>query len=203
MPVILAINGAVENYRPNFGSSGGKSPRKRRAQGGHDADDEQTQSVDPILLAARQAYQQAPQTPQPKTSATLAQDIMSAPAATLSPEALLTDAWALMSKKGFRHIPIVSGPGHLVGIVSDRDLLRFPSELDGRTAAPRKVGQIMKTEVLTATPTTDIAEIARVMLDERISALPILDGTHHPVGIVTVSDILRVLVSPAHLELWI
>jgi acetoin utilization protein AcuB len=202
MPVILAINGAVENYRPNFGSSGGKSPRKRRAQGGHEADDEQPESLDPILVAARQAYQQAPQALQQKKPVTLAQDIMSVPVATLSPETLLTDAWALMSKKGFRHIPIVSGPGHLVGIVSDRDLLRFPGELDGRTATPLKVSQIMKTEVITATPATDMTEIARVMLDERISALPIIDGARHPIGMVTVSDILRVLVSPAHLELW-
>jgi acetoin utilization protein AcuB len=202
MPVILAINGAVENYRPNFGSSGNKGSKKRRAPDGHETDDEQPQSLDPILVAARQAYQQTPQALQQNKPVTLAQDIMSAPVTTLSPEALLADAWALMSKKGFRHVPIVSGPGHLVGIISDRDLLRFPGELDGRTAAPRKVGQIMKTEVITATPTTDMTEIARVMLDERISALPIIDGARHPIGMVTVSDILRVLVSPAHLELW-
>lgn len=202
MPVIMAINGAVESYRPNFGSSGGKQPRKRRPQGGHEVDDEQPQSLDPILLTARQAYQQAPQPPQPNKPATLAQDLMRAPVTTLSPEALLTDAWTLMNKKGFRHIPIVSDQGHLVGILSDRDLLRFSQELEGRTALPQKVGQIMKTEVLTATPTTDISEIARVMLDERISALPIIDNSHHLIGMLTVTDILRVLVNRAHLELW-
>jgi acetoin utilization protein AcuB len=202
MPVIMAINGAVESYRPNFGSSGGKQPRKRRPQGGHEVDDEQPDGLDPILLTARQAYQQAPQPPQPNKPATLAQDLMRAPVTTLSPEALLTDAWALMNKKGFRHIPIVSDQGHLVGILSDRDLLRFSQELEGRIALPQKVGQIMKTEVLTATPTTDITEIARVMLEERISALPIIDGAHHPVGMLTVSDILRALVNRAHLELW-
>ncbi len=205
MPVILAVNGAVENYRPNFGSSGGKAPRKRRLPDEHEAEEEQPQSLDPILLAARQAYQQVPQAPQQKKPATLAQDIMSAPVITLSPDAPLTEAWALMSKKGFRHVPLVSDQGRLVGILSDRDLLRFSRELaqdQEERSLPQKVGQIMKTEVLTATPTTDITEIARVMLAERISALPIIDGAHHPVGMVTVSDILRALVNRARLELW-
>lgn len=205
MPVIMAINGAVESYRPNFGSSGGKGSKKRRTPNTPDADVDQPESLDPILLAARQAYEQAPPAPSQNRPAALAQDIMSGPVTTFSPEALLTDAWTLMNKKGFRHIPIVSDQGHLVGIVSDRDFLRFSREFvqeqDGR-GLPHKVGEIMKTEVLTATPTTDISEIARVMLDERISALPIIDNSHHLIGMLTVTDILRVLVNRAHLELW-
>jgi acetoin utilization protein AcuB len=202
MPVILAINGAVENYRPNFGSSGGKTPRKRRTPLGSDTDEDQPEFLDPISLAAQHAYQQVPQLPPQQISAALAQEIMSTPVITLPAEAPLNDAWALMNKKGFRHLPIVSDQGRLVGIISDRDLLRFSQTLDGRAGLPQKIGHIMKTEVLTATLTTDVIEIARVMLDERISALPIIDGAHHPAGIVTASDILRVLVNRAHLELW-
>jgi acetoin utilization protein AcuB len=60
----------------------------------------------------------------------------------------------------------------------------------------------MTTHVLTATPTTEIHELARVMLAERISALPIIDGNHTPVGIVTITDILRCVMLRAPLELW-
>jgi CBS domain-containing protein len=40
------------------------------------------------------------------------------------------------------------------------------------------------------------------MLRENISALPILDTDHRPVGILTTTDILRALVSHAPLEVW-
>lgn len=202
MPVIMAVNGVMENYRPSFGSAGGKLPRKRHTPGGSESEEEQLQAVDSILLSVQHAYQQPPQRPPQKKSSALAQDLMSGSVTTLSPEALLTDAWALMNKKGFRHVPIVSDQGRLVGIISDRDLLRFSQGPDDRIAASRRIGQIMQTNVLTATPTTDIAEIVRVMLDERVHALPIIDGAYHPIGILTSSDILRSLVSRAPLEVW-
>lgn len=203
MPVIMAVNGVMENYRPSFGSAGGKLPRKRRAQGGSESEEEeQPQVVDSVLLSVQHAYQQPPQRPPQKKSSALAQDLMSGPVTTLSPEALLTDAWTLMHKKGFRHVPIVSDQGRLVGIISDRDLLHFSRGPDDRIAASQRIGQIMQTNVLTATPTTDVTEIVRVMLDERVHALPIIDGAHHPIGILTSSDILRSLVSRAPLEVW-
>jgi len=55
---------------------------------------------------------------------------------------------------------------------------------------------------LSATPTTEIREIALVMLDEHVSAIPILDSSRHLVGILTTSDILRAIVHRNPLELW-
>ncbi|MBM4123897.1 MAG: CBS domain-containing protein [Nitrospira sp.] len=202
MPVIMAVNGVMEGYRPNFGSAGGQSSRKKRPPGGSESDHEQPEVVDSVLLAVQHAYQQPPQPPPQKKPAVLARDIMHAPVSLLSPEAQLTDAWTLMQTKGFRHIPIVSAEGRLVGIVSDRDLLRFSRELGEGTAPPQRIGQIMQTNVLTATLTTEITEIARVMLDERVHALPIIDDAHRPIGILTSSDLLRSLVNRAPLEIW-
>ncbi|MDA2911521.1 CBS domain-containing protein [Nitrospiraceae bacterium AH_259_D15_M11_P09] len=64
------------------------------------------------------------------------------------------------------------------------------------------VQQVMTTKVVTATPTTEITEIARVLLVEHISSLPIIDGANRPIGILTVSDILRAMMRHASLELW-
>ncbi len=60
----------------------------------------------------------------------------------------------------------------------------------------------MTTKVVTATPTTEITEIARVLLVEHVSSLPIIDGANRPIGILTVSDILRAIMRHASLELW-
>jgi acetoin utilization protein AcuB len=60
----------------------------------------------------------------------------------------------------------------------------------------------MHRRIFSATPATEIRDIARVMLEQDIRAIPILDGTRRPIGIVTVTDLLRGLANHAGLELW-
>jgi len=47
---------------------------------------------------------------------------------------------------------------------------------------------------LSAAPTTKIRKIARVMLDEYVSEIPIIDRSRHPIGILTAGDMLRTIV---------
>jgi CBS domain-containing protein len=54
---------------------------------------------------------------------------------------------------------------------------------------------------LSATPTTEIREIAQIMLEEQVSGIPILDSSRHPIGILTTSDILRAIVHRSPLDL--
>lgn len=131
---------------------------------------------------------------------------MSAPGQSLLPEATLRTARTLMKMKGFRHIPIVNPEGILTGIISDRDLMQFAGHLEQSPGASSNqhqfVQEVMTTRVVTATPTTEITEIARVLLVEHISSLPTNDGANRPIGILTVSDILRAIMRHASLELW-
>jgi acetoin utilization protein AcuB len=91
-------------------------------------------------------------------------------------------------------------------MISDHDLLPFAHELESvkspGSSAGQKLAPVMSTRVLTATPTTEIREIAGVMLDEHVSAVPIVDSARHPLGILTTSDILRAIVRRSPLELW-
>lgn len=203
MPVILAVNGAVESYQPRSDGRRPKTSRPVRREGESQPDEEQAPDQTVTFLAARQAYAQV-SAPQPRKPALLAQDIMSAPVQTLRPDTSLKEAWALMKGQGFHHFPIASADGTLAGLVSDRDLLRVSSRLEGHAAQapPQTLATIMATRVLTATPTTEIHELARVMLAERISALPIIDGNQKPVGIVTITDLLRCVILQAPLEVW-
>jgi acetoin utilization protein AcuB len=94
----------------------------------------------------------------------------------------------------------------LVGMVSYRDLLHHVPELitsaDQRQAARRRLAEIMTARVISATPVTEIREIARVMLDERIHAVPILDPNRRLVGILASRDLLQGIANHGPLELW-
>ena len=128
---------------------------------------------------------------------TLASQIMSHPVVSMAPETTLVEAWHFFIEHRFRHIPIISEGGKMIGILSDRKLL---SELNPLThelhedAKKRTVGEIMEMHVLTSEPTTDISQIAKVFIRERIGGMPIVDQDHQLVGIITRSDILRTVI---------
>jgi CBS domain-containing protein len=54
----------------------------------------------------------------------LAEQVMTVPVVTLTAEASITDALRQFHANAFRHVPVVSSAGTLVGIVSERDILR-------------------------------------------------------------------------------
>jgi|CXWL01.1.fsa_nt_gi acetoin utilization protein AcuB len=160
-------------------------------------------------LAVRRAYQKAASEVDGKKPALVAQDLMTAPVEVVHRDLNIREAWRLMKTKGFRHVPVVAESGELVGILSDRDLLKYVTEWErvgeGHGAASDQqitVGDVMLTKVLTGSPTVPIREMARVMLQEQVGALPIVDAAFRPVGILTVTDILKALVNRAPLELW-
>ena len=148
--------------------------------------------------------------PRARQPALHAHQIMSSPVTTLTPETSILEAWRLFRAKRYRHIPVVDSEGRLVGIVADRDLLRYAA-VNGRippfdehsVEAQTAIATLMKPRVLTATPDTEIRQIARVLIEQHIGAMPIMDYQGRLRGIVTRSDILRALVTHAPLELWV
>ena len=149
--------------------------------------------------AAVRAYTgQATVSTQRQRARTVAQ-IMSSPVEILLPDTPVQRAQALCQQRGFRHFPVQTVSGTLTGIVSDRDLLAVPS-----TQGDTWILRVMTKRVLTASPDTELREAARVMTQERVNALPILDDSSQKViGIVTTSDLLRCIVNEAPLDLWI
>jgi acetoin utilization protein AcuB len=202
MPIILAVNGIVETYpiKPVGPRNGAESPGEQEHHG------QRSSSLDRSALAAQTAYQQQSIERSHLKPAILARDLMSAPVLSLPSDSTLLDAWASMSHKGFHHIPVTSMHDTLVGMVSYRDLLHHVPELitaaDKRQAARRRLAEIMTSRVISATPVTEIREIACAMLDERIHAIPILDYNRHLVGILTTRDLLQGIANHGPLELW-
>jgi acetoin utilization protein AcuB len=167
---------------------------------------QERQTADHAARIAQQAYQQqVDQAPAPKP-ALLAQDIMTSPVTWLPSHSTLLEAWSTMKHKGIHHLPVTSVHGTLVGMISDHDLLPYAHELESVNSpgpsAEHKLARVMSSRVLSATPTTEIREIVHVMLDEQVSAIPILDSSRHLVGILSTSDILRAIAHRSPLELW-
>ncbi len=122
--------------------------------------------------------------------------LMSTPVLTVSPDDGVDTMTELLEEKGVHHLVVTDGQGRLVGILSDRDLLPF----HGQTCPVSEVlnGQ----RILAASPHTVVAEATRAMVEQKISCLPVIDESLLPVGIVTVTDILRHIVHHPDLELW-
>ena len=130
---------------------------------------------------------------------------MKHPVVTVRPRDSARHAREVMEKHRVNQLPVVVD-GHLVGIVTDRDLRdAFPSvfELAEATGRHRRapgtdpaaipVEDVMTRDVLTLAPAAFIADAARLMRRQRVGAIPIVDGGRL-VGIVTRSDLLDALV---------
>jgi acetoin utilization protein AcuB len=114
----------------------------------------------------------------------------------------------LMVTHRFNQLPVLA-EGHLVGIVTDRDLRdAFPSVFESTapfapqraavTTDPKdiRVEEVMTANVLTLTSQDSLIDAARLMRRERIGAVPIVEG-QRVVGILTRSDVLEAFVALA------
>ncbi|MDH5300638.1 MAG: CBS domain-containing protein [Gammaproteobacteria bacterium] len=159
---------------------------------------------------AGKAYESTRNIRQERELAIRAHQLMSSPVVTLHEQATIVQAWRLFRESRFRYVPVVDGLGKVVGIMSDRALLRYaatsgnvPPYADDSEQSRLIIRPLMSARVVTATPDTEIRQIARLMFERRIGAMPIVDFSGSLVGIITRSDILRTLVNNAPLELWI
>jgi acetoin utilization protein AcuB len=132
-------------------------------------------------------------------------EIMSTPVKSVGPDDTLESISRIFATKKFRHVPVCDDSGKVIGIASERDLLRkmLAQPADPfSSVSPVTVSAFMKTSVLTASPHAQVRAAARIMYDEKVGALPVLDDQGNLVGIVTRSDILRTLMNTVPLELW-
>lgn len=130
----------------------------------------------------------------------LLRQIMSSPVSHLAYDQPLAEALRLFERAKIRHAPALGAQGSLVGVLSQRDVLR--AQADSPVGLQKPVSHLMTSQVLTARPETSIRRAAEVMLEARVGCLPIVCEHQQLLGIVTRSDILRAVVVHAPLELW-
>ncbi len=108
--------------------------------------------------------------------------------ATVGPDATVTELLAELANHNVGALPVVEG-GNLIGIVSERDVVRGLHERGaGLLAEP--VSAVMTGEVVTCVPDAGVEELARTMTDHRVRHVPVVqDGAL--VGIVSIGDVVK------------
>lgn len=112
----------------------------------------------------------------------------------------LAGAYQKMRALKVRHLPVVDGNGKIVGIISDRDFQRVMtreriSETEESYSFDARdcVEHVMSWPVKLIPSKESIQSAARLMLEEKLSALVVANDELHPIGIVTTDDFLRYL----------
>lgn len=113
-------------------------------------------------------------------------------------------AWKTLQSHNIHQAPVLDEAAQLVGMVGERELLTAINMETGKImeGLARRVGDVMRTPVITAVAVTDIRRIAAAMLAHRIDGVPVTGEQGRVVGYLSRSDILRAMVSDPPLSLW-
>lgn len=121
----------------------------------------------------------------------LARDIMQGPVEDVMPSDDIYLASSKMRQRNVHHLPVVNTQSQLIGIISDRDVLRSLSEVANSDAAMPLVSDCMHTEVVTCHEEDSLHEIADKILHFQINCLPVVNDERICVGMVSSRDIIR------------
>jgi CBS domain-containing protein len=132
-------------------------------------------------------------------------DWMTREVITITPETSLKEAHDIMNEKGIRRLPVVSH-GKILGIVTLGDIRGAePSRASSLSIwevhhllTKLKVAEIMTRNPVTIQQNVSIGDAAKLMLEKKFSGLPVVDEEDHLVGIITESDIFRLVVNEWH-----
>jgi CBS domain-containing protein len=131
-----------------------------------------------------------------------ARDIMSRSVVTVRTDTPIQRAAALLTEHGITSLPVLDEDDRVVGILSEVDLIRNRMPHDPRSHLrpeahrdpdpANRVGDVMTDAVVCLGETADTGDIAALMLENNVRAVPIVDGGRL-VGIVSRRDLLRTL----------
>lgn len=118
---------------------------------------------------------------------TKAVDIMTTNVITVKKGVVLTDVIALLLRWHISAMPVVDEDDKIVGIVSEIDLVNMT--FDGN-AADTTVEEVMATNIISFSPTTELADLVQTFSKRHLRRVPIIDEGK-VVGIISRRDLLR------------
>jgi CBS domain-containing protein len=141
-------------------------------------------------------------------------EVMTREPITVKAETSLGEAIKILAEKCISGLPVVDDAGHLIGIISETDLmwqqagvtppayfmifdsviyLKNPLEYERELhkALGQTVGEVMSKKPVTISPDKPLREAAKIMRDSKIHRLPVLDDSQQVIGILSLGDIIR------------
>ena len=118
---------------------------------------------------------------------------------TTTPDMGVFEAFELMKSEGVQRLPVLDGDGNLVGIISEKNITSAAADREvsivefALLLSKIKVGDVMTKEVITVSVDDPVEMAARKMSDNDISILPVVDNNGKLVGVVSRSDLFRLL----------
>ena len=128
-------------------------------------------------------------------------EVMSQPAIAIEWGESILNASALMEARQVRRLPVVDDENIVIGIISLGDVREAISVYS--TASPYApdqdeilldVDEVMATPALTVTLDATLLEVVRLLVEHKVGGIPVVDVGGHPLGMVTESDIFRLLI---------
>jgi CBS domain-containing protein len=116
-------------------------------------------------------------------------DVMTGKVVTLSPHHSFNDAANLMNDRYFRHCVVVDSQRKIVGVISDRDIMRALAR--NPNSRSKSLDQIMTQNPITVKRNTPIVDAVSKIVSKRINCLPVIEDDGTVCGIVTSIDLLK------------
>jgi CBS domain-containing protein len=109
---------------------------------------------------------------------------------TISPEHTVHEAIQLLCRCNIGALPVLDIEGTLVGIISERDVLRLCSRDDAAAALSQKVRDVMTRDLVISVLDDSVDYVMRVMTERRVRHLPVLED-RRLVAIVSIGDVVK------------
>lgn len=143
--------------------------------------------------------------PTREVTVVLVVDVMTAPAVSIRPEESLEAAIIHLGRSGITALPVVDCAHHVVGILSEADVLRQSLPADprahlrpGAIVSPqdRTVAEVMTTDAVCTSPNSDCADVARILTNSGWKSMPVVSDDGRLLGMVSRSDLVRSMTRP-------
>ena len=122
-----------------------------------------------------------------------AEDLMQKNLITVSKDTSISDVVAILAEKKITGLPVVDDDMKLIGLVSEKDVLRAAYRMISDSyefAAGDTVEKVMAKELVLFSPEDNIADICQCFLDRSIRRVPVVDSDGKIVGVISRKDII-------------
>ncbi|MEM7747924.1 MAG: CBS domain-containing protein [Pseudomonadota bacterium] len=96
----------------------------------------------------------------------------------------------LLRDKRIGAVLVTDDAGNMVGILSERDIVRRMADTPGQTL-PQKVEDLMTSKVVTCTPSDQLIDVLRKMTNGRFRHMPVTDNNGQLLGLITIGDVVN------------
>jgi len=123
-------------------------------------------------------------------------ELMTSPIVTCQSNETLEAAARELWDRDCGALAIVNDQGHLVGMLTDRDIC-MGALMQGKPLADIPIHTAMSQTVYAVTRDSSLAEVEALMADQQIRRVPVVDDERRPIGVITVNDLVAAATAPS------